>query len=323
MALENVNNPPTKNPTDPRVQAEKKADDVVYWENQVKSARARRELVQEQKMTENLESPPSAPEPPFKVSGGINLGTIDLQEEQRRSREESRLAQIESQKRLDELAKERDGAREALNNANIQHLQSVLGGQIEQLKIAMQSGSRRDIVTELDAVEQVAQRLGLSRGAADPGGNSLENMIALKKLEQELKREERKFSLEMKRDERMWQLELKKLEQSTRESEAKVEAERNRFAMLASLPEQLGASIAKGMLAKGEAGVAAEAAPKTNQTAARTVEAGENEAGELTCPVCQSQVGIGPTAKQAVCAKCRQVFVIKRTAEATEEAAAA
>jgi hypothetical protein len=177
-------------------------------------------------------------------------------------------------------------------------------------------------VTELDAVEQVAQRLGLSRGSGSSGDSNLENMIALKKLEQELKREERKFSLEMKRDERMWQLELKKLDQQTRESEARLEAERNKFAMLASLPEQVGASIAKGMMARGEAGIAADAAPKTSQVAARTVEAGENEAGELTCPVCQSQVGIGPTAKQAVCAKCRQVFVIKRTTETTEEVTA-
>lgn len=318
MAVEEVHVPGKVKNIDPKNPAEKKDESTSYWEGAVKATRAKREFLEEEKLMREIQQPPEPPEPPFKVTGGINMGTIDLQEQQRQAREEAKAMAAEAQKRIEQAERERDNARDALNAANIQHLQQNLGSQIEQLKAAVSSGNRRDIMSELESIEAVAGRLGFSKGSRE-SGNSLESTIQLKRLEQELKREERKFALEMKKDERMWQLELKKLDQAARESEARLEAERNKYAMIASLPEQLGASIAKGLIARNNGGGIAEEAPAPRQRATRqtkqktlNIEAIENEAGQIDCPKCGTPVGIAPTTMDTACVGCHQAFHVTR-----------
>ena len=330
-AVEDVHQPKRVVEIDPKTQVEKKPEDVTYLQNEVIKARARRELVQENKLTETLQTPPEAPEPPFKVTGGINLGQIDLQEQQRLLREEAKVAQQQAQNRIDIAEKAAADAREALNKANLEHLQTSLTTQIQALQATVQTGSKRDIFSELESIEQVAAKLGFARGGG--GTSSLDEFKAqleLKRLEQELKREDRKFALELKRDERMWQLELRKLEQQKIESEARLESEKQRWAALASIPEQLGGAWAAASLAKNAGGVAsrpaAPAAPAANPGRPRSVEADEGASGQIPCPVCNSPVAIGPTATKAVCATCGQTFnIIRAKAEApvpTEQAVA-
>jgi hypothetical protein len=319
MAIEEVYIPPKISNLDPTKPLDKKDDQVVYWEAKLKEARAQREFLQEQQMANKITSPEEPPEPPFKVSGGINIGTIDLQEQQRLAREETEKARIESQLRVKEAMEQRDSAVNALHDANLKHMQDSLGTQIEQLKSAIQSGSRRDIVSEIESIETIASRLGLSR-SGDAIRTDFDTQIALKRLEQEMKREDRKFALDMKKDERLWQLELKKLEQSERESQAKLEAERNKYSMIAQLPEQLGSTIAKGLLAgagnteSGGVQTQAQQPPQTKQTkqTTRVIEAGIGEAGEIQCPVCGTAVGIAPTTQTTACVHCKQKFMIKR-----------
>jgi hypothetical protein len=186
--------------------------------------------------------------------------------------------------------------------------------QIESLKNAIASGQKHDFFGELENIENAAAKLGYAR--TDGKASDFNAQLSLKKLEMEMKREDRRFALEMKKDDRMWQLEIKKLEQSAKEADQRLQQESQRYSMLASIPEQIGGAIAKGMIARGEniTGMGSQPPPQTQQVPAITVEAGEGEAGELPCPKCNSVIGIGPTTTTTMCAKCSQPFYIKRVA---------
>ena len=300
---DNINPVRDKAPTDP---------DVAFWESSVKKERAKRQFLEEKKMAEQIENPPQAPEPPFKVTGGVNLGTIDIQEENRRARETLERERQNSQERLIALEKERNEIRDALYKTNMDHLQANLMGQIESLKSAVSAGSRRDIVSELEAIEQVANKLGLSKVPQNGGGTDLTAQLAIKKLEAEIARENRRFILDQKKDERMWQLEIKKLEQQERESQARIVAEQNKYSMLAALPEQIGGVIAKGIMANGSGGGGSVSGKVATPRQVQGIEAFEGEAGETPCPACGTNVGIGPTTVQTACANCGQPFMVKR-----------
>jgi len=309
MPLENVNIPQTLNVVDPQAAQEKKNGGVTYWEQQAKETRAQREFVQEQKLINDLNSPPSAPEPPFKVTGGINLGNIDIQEQQRVAREDSARLQKEAQERVEKAEREVAATRDALNAANLNHLRDTLSGQIAALQNALQAGNRGDISTELETIEKVAAKLGLARPTGNVGGDSFNHELALLKLQQEMKREDRKFALETKKEEKLWTLELKKLEQQQKESEARLLAEQNKYSLFASLPEQVGGVIVKAMAAQ-EGGVSSR--PGNKQAPVRDIEAHEGEAGQIGCPICGNPVGIAPTTQATRCAGCGQQFRIKR-----------
>jgi hypothetical protein len=310
MSVEQVHVPGKIREVSPKTPEEKKEDSAEYWEKQVKAKRAQKEY-------EPLGKPEEPPEPPFKVSGGINLGTIDLQEQQRQAREEATQQRAEFQKRIEAADKAATDAREALNTANLVHLKENLSAQIQALQNAITTGNKRDIVSELDTVETLAGKLGLQRNPV--GKSDFEAQLQLEKFKLDQKREDRKWMLELKRDERKWQLELKKLEQGAKEADARAEAERNKYAFMASLPEQLGSTIAKGILARGTPAAGQPVSAQPAAPAVRTIEAGEGESGEISCPNCGTNIGIGPTATNAVCVKCRQKFIINRIARPAAE----
>jgi hypothetical protein len=317
MAVESVHEKPRVVETDPKSIVERKPEDVLAVQNDVIKARARRELVQEQKLTEQIMSPPQAPEPPFKVSGGINLGQIDIQEQQRQAREDAKREREAAEAKIDALSKERDDARAALQAASLEHLRDGLVTQIESLKGAIASGQKRDFFSELEGIENAATKLGFSR--TDGASADFNGQLALKRLEQEMKREDRRFALEMKKDERLWQLELKKLEQNAKESEARLAQEQQKYAMLAGIPEQLGGAIAKGLIARGgePGGMAAQPPPPQSREAASVVEAEEGESGTVPCAKCHTEVGIGPTTMSTACANCGKPVSVKRVKAVT------
>ena len=268
------------------------------------------------------------------------MGVIDLQQqqkeakeearlqneerlrEQREAKEEARLQMIEAQKRIERAEQEAAATREALNRANLEHVQANLSAQIEALKGAIinsQNGraDKADIGTTIEGIATVAEKyLGLSRKDPMPppsSGGDFNSILAMKRLEQEIKREDRRFLLEMKRDERLWQMELKKMENNTRESEEKLRAEKNKYSMLAAIPETLGSSIAKGLMARGEAPAAREPVARTAPPP-QVLEAAVGQAGEISCGNCGSTVGVGPTSTSAMCVTCGQRFQIRRIA---------
>ena len=315
---DNVHNPPRTKHIDPKDVVDKKPQDVLDLKNEVEKARARRELVQETRITEQMMNPPP-PEQPFKMTGEFNLGKIDFQEQQRLAREESDKVRKDAEISLEKTRKERDDAVKALQNAEMKHLQDMLLGRIDALQNAVASGQGKDVFAELEKIESAATKLGFVK--SDPASTDMNATIALKRLEIEMKREDRRFQAEMKKDDRLWQIELKKLAQQEREAEARLQMEQKKWDAIASAPEVLGTYIAKGLVAKTEGGIAAPAgqqAPMPQQVQVTSVTAEEGEAGEINCPRCQTLVGIGPTSKQTACAKCRQPFVINRVPKSSE-----
>jgi hypothetical protein len=90
-----------------------------------------------------------------------------------------------------------------------------------------------------------------------------------------------------------------------------MEKERNN--MIASFPEMLGQSIARGLMS-GD--VPATAAPKMSnqprQQPVQAIEAGVGDSGEVNCPTCGNIIAIAPDTVEGVCAGCGLRIPIKR-----------
>ncbi len=316
----NINQPAKVTDIDPR-SGPGKTDTVKAMEAEVAVAKARRELVQEQQLTKQIMQPEPAPEPPIKITGGINLGTIDLQEQQRTAREEAIQARKDVQARLDQLTQERDSAKEALSNASMAHLKDSLLREIETLKSAIVEGGQKgngDLASQLASIEATATKLGYVRGSSDQG--SWDAQLSLKKLEADMARDNRRFAQEMKRDERLWQIELKKLDMAEKEANAKIQAELHKWDMLGKMKEDIGGIIAKGLIDRGESNamlgsgsdVGREVQSNRTEHQIVSLEAEEGETGEIPCPRCKTPVGIAPTTTRTACARCNQMFAINR-----------
>jgi hypothetical protein len=323
-AVKPVYVPVGTNSGDPKdMKPEEATGGVDYWKKQAEKARAQREYIEEKKLQENMQNPPEQPEPAFQVKGSVNLGNFDMQAQQEQARQEAEKHRTESQMKIDKLNDEISSTRKQMTEIQINGMRSELLGKIDELNKAIQSGSRNGgIVEQLTAIEALAEKIGYVKPGTVP--TNLQTTIELKRLELEMKREERRWTQEMKKDDRMWQLELKKLDQQTRETEAKLAAEKEKMAAFANIPERIGSVLAQGVLAQGgqSAPVAAQPAPTTTRKKipAKVIEAEEGATGEIDCPACGSIVGIGPTTATAECANCHLRIPVKRLppAEASE-----
>ena len=88
MAVEPVHVPGRTTQSNPKLVPERSAAGVgsAYYEEELKKARAKRELEEEEQRLEATRNPQPS-EPPFKISGGANLGTIDLQADRKAAEE--------------------------------------------------------------------------------------------------------------------------------------------------------------------------------------------------------------------------------------------
>jgi len=295
---------------DPTKPKDKNKDSADYWSEQARAARAKREYIEENKMAERISNPEAPPEPPFKIAGEVNLGKIDIQEDKRLAAEATERARKEAQDRVVKAEQERDEARKALGDAQMAHLKVELGGKIDALQQAVSQNNRVDISEQLQGIAKIAALLGFEKPIPGPTDSTLS--LEIKKLEWQMKKEDREFQRQMKKDEREWQIELKKLDQGARESEARLKQEKDKYTAFANIPERLGSVVIKGLADRAGSTIEKQA-PVTSYHA----EAGEGEAGEVPCPNCNTPIGIGPTASQAECINCHTKLTISRKHSAT------
>lgn len=321
MTVEDVKIPKRIFNMDPRDQNKPtQKDSAEYWETQAKAARAKREYLEEQKMSQHISEPEPPPEAPFKIKGEVNLGTIDYQEQQKTAAAAAETARKEAQDRIVKAEQERDDARKSLTEAQIAHMNIQLGGKIEQLQQAIAQNNRGGIEEQLAAIDKLANTLGYQKPVPGPTDSSL--TLALKELEWRMKKEDREFTRQMKQDERVWQIEIRRLDQQAHEAEARLKSEKDKYAMFASAPERAGAVIAQAMMDKANSG---GQAPITRQSRAPAggqtyhAEANEGEVGEIPCPECQSPIGISPTARKAECINCHTKISINRIPTSSPE----
>ncbi len=320
MAVEDVSVPKRILNLDPNERRAKKEEDSAdYWQNQAKTARAKREFIEETKFADNITNPPSQPEPPFQIKGSVNLGDINFQEQQRRAEEAGARARQEAQDRIDKAEKARDDVLQQLHATQLAQVQDQLTAKMERLQEAISNNNRGDIVAQLQSIEKLAGMLGYQKIEAGPTDSHL--ILEIKRLEHQMQREEREFQQLMKESDRNWELRLRELDQRAREADAKLAHEKEKWNALVSAPERLGAALAQGYLEKGIAGnanapaTANTIAPVANNGSGKALyhaEANEGETGELNCPECQTPIGISPVAKKVECVNCGTKVSIKR-----------
>jgi hypothetical protein len=248
----------------------------------------------------------------FKISGGVNLGTIDLQAQQREAREKLEKLEQENRASNQALANENSQLRETLHAQDIKFVEASLKSQIDNLgntiKQNMNAGERKSFMEQYNETLEMAQKLGMQPGGGG-AASDLQTQLSLKKLEFENQIALRRFDREMKAEDRRFSLELKKAEREDRYQQEKLSLEKQKMDSLFKAPETIGKIVAKAIMDADSGGVEGEAI-----SGAIPLTADAGEFGEVPCPKCQTNVAIGPTGNRAVCAGCGQPFSITRNA---------
>ncbi len=237
---------------------EKSEMDSDYWEKRAKTAVAKRDYLTTEKDIERVTNSPPAPvEQPFKITGGLNLGNIDLQAE--RAQTLAKLEEIRqaSDAKLAALQKTADDYREQVAQIRQESGMAQLNTQIQSLQKQIADGlnsKSKSFIEQWNEINTIVETVGLKK---TPVSETLTTpptvLLELKKMDLDAARAEREFQWKMKQDDRMFAIEMKKLDQGQAINQAKVAAERDRNDLMASIPESIGKAIARGMV-DGEKG---------------------------------------------------------------------
>lgn len=311
MAYEKNSSPPRVHNVPPQEAIKPTEEsDAEYWDQHKKAMRSKREYLEEERMADRLAEPEPPPEPPFKVTGSVNLGNFDLQAQQNAAEERAERERKEAAAKVEKAQQEAAAAKKELSdNVNQQLL-----ARIDALQAAYVSNNKADFFNQMTAVKEAAVEMGFTR---DPAPTDSQLSIEIKKLEAQIAKENRDFQRQMKQDERMWQLKIRELDQQAKDAEARLQVEREKFSALYQIPERVGGVIARGLIDSAEmeetggGHIATGETPKESPRS-YTAEADVGEAGDFPCPSCKTPIGIGPTSKTVECANCHSRVKIKR-----------
>lgn len=309
--------PPQIRPVTLKTGQEEQSSYLKGLKEEAEASALRRRAAQEWAAEQQIINPP-APEPPVRITGEISMGKFDLQETQRQARESEAAARKDAEERVEALRMKMDKVTEDLHATKMDAMQKEFNMKIDLLSKAIREGqsSQPNFEDMLTKTEAMAEKLGYSKGTG--ATEDWNGRIAFARMEAELKRENLRIEQEMEKDRREWQIQLAKLNMEKEDKELARQAEEKRMAMFASLPQQFGAAVAKGMLARGEkpAGqIAASPSPPPQpqqQPTIGVVEANEGESGSFPCNKCGTDVGVGPTAEVTYCASCNKQYNVKR-----------
>lgn len=305
--------PPRVKAVDMKSPTQEKPQYIRELEEEADAAKLYRRISEERRLNEQLNAPPQI-ESPVQVRGSINLGDFNMQEQQRIAQQEAALYRKDAEDRLDKLRGDLASTQSLLHQAQLDTVKQGLETRINQLTEMLQRGQAKEpnFLEQLATIEAMAEKLGFSKvGSVE--GTSLKDQIALKQLEAEMKREERKFLLQMEADKREWQLEIRKLDQQNIAEQERRKNEEMKWMQLASIPQQFGSAFAKGIMARGDGMPQPVGAPvQTAPPPGRKLEVGVGEYAEFNCATCQTVVGLGPTSQQTACARCGTIYDIIR-----------
>lgn len=259
-------------------------------------------------------------EGPFKVKGAIDYGTFDVQERERQATEEAKTMRKEKDDELKEERQKREAAEEKAHGLEIEGVQKTLTSKIESLEKTVAAGmSQKNFAQQAAEIRELATELGFHK--PDPnlaGAGDAVTRVEIMKLTMEEKRLDREFKWKMRQDDKQWQLDMEKIRDERAGKEAELAQQQKRDEMIASAPQMIGGAIAKGMM-ESKSGGETPAAPKTSQRYELPVPQGEE--GVTHCPKCGTEMGVGPTAKSAICAKCNTKVFIKRVGKSEKPVA--
>lgn len=244
----------------------------------------------------------------FKTTGEIKMGVIDLQAERTQAVQE-----------LKELKKEQEEITKALGVENQQLRDRIHEQEMKVISTTFQAALDRvegkgSLADQLAGVRVMAKELGMAQpdiGAGDPA-----LQVQMLQLQHAEAQREREFQWQMQKDReaREDRKEERIDERSYRTAELAIQREKTE--MFAKAPEVLGRAIASGMMSSPESGGRGIA---SKNKSGYHIEAGEGQGGEIECPNpgCKEPIGVGPTARAAVCATCGTRVSIKRVKSET------
>jgi len=253
------------------------------------------------------------------------VGKIDVMESQRKAEqraEDSQAYLAQENDRLKQEAKEKEEAlrqkEKELAEVTLKSVQENFTLQMATLTktiegVAAGKAPEKDALDELDKVEKLAERLGLSRPAAGAGTDPTV-LIQLKKMDLDNARAEREHRERMKMEDRDYTRQERRDAQEIALQAEEVANKKRQTDLFAKTPELIGRAFASGIKAGGSKGGGQTVEGPSH------VEAGVNEDGEFNCPTkdCGQVVAIGPTATHAVCAGCGLKLKVKRVGRAKE-----
>lgn len=324
MSVEDVNNPRTKRVIDPTRQQEKdNTSNADYWESKGKEARAKREYEDEERAArEARERETNPPESPFQVKGSVNLGNIDIQQQQVELRAMTEKIQADAQERMETLQKESTDYRDQVHKIQLDMVQSTLKAQIDSLTKTINDGlakpQEKGLIDQIDDIAKVAGVLGYNRG--DNADTPPQVKLAIMKMDMENSHNQRQFEWDKMMSERNWQLELKKLEAEGNARMAQIQEEREKRSMLVSPFESIGMALARGLMDSGSE-VTQQTTVAKKKRSTHQLQAGENDSGVVDCPECRQPIAIAPTARSTMCPSCEAVISINRIAQGNPQEA--
>lgn len=249
----------------------------------------------------------SEPESPFKVTGGIDFGNINITEQLTEAKQDAREAQTALGQRVDAAeARERESTERA-HVAEKLIIQKELNARLDGLEKTIASGmNQKSLSTQLGEIRELASELGFSKPDPNQGGSQDAAVrIQLMQLTMQEKREEREFKWQMRQDEKKWNIEMARLTDDRVFKQQEADRQKNRDDMIAGAPAMIGGAIAKGLMERGDMG--GGGGGKSHH-----IEAEAGQSGTVECVECTAPMAVGPTAKTAVCADCGTKFSIKR-----------
>lgn len=317
MAVEEIHLPPRTSNIDPKAASSKV--EPSYWETQAKAARAQREYLEERELAKRITHPEPTSEPPFQVKGGINLGTIDVQENMRRAEERADLERKEAQRLVAEERTRREAAEDRAKQLEIASVREQLAQGMAALERQIQQGNRqpRSFLEQLEEMQALSAKLGyLVPGSMTSSGESPALKLEMLRLNAQMAREEREFKQQIRNDDKKWQMELARLEIDKKDRIERLNNEKTRNEMFANAFQTIGQSIAEGLKATSRdmdmENPVPDSAPVARQRQEIQIQAEVGRAGEITCPQCQTPIGVGPNSVKAACAQCGLICAIER-----------
>jgi hypothetical protein len=298
-----------------KVAASNIIDSVVEGE-EAKAAKAKAEAARA------IEGGGGAPSP-FQVKGSIDLGSFNYQDAINQANQRVEDMKKEFKEQLSASGQANLQLQDKIHEQQIEILKLTFGSQIESLQKLIQSGAgQKSFVDEYNEAMETAKALGFQ--IAGPGQTSSpEIQLQIIKIQQDHAIAMRELDRAAKADERTWQLELRRLDREQKDKEAELGRQRQRDQFFFQAPEAIGGAIARGIIeSKGGGGGVARAAPKSPPRGKQAfhIEAPPGEGGETNCPNCNEIVGIGPTARSAVCPGCGLKIPITRITTPAPEA---
>lgn len=252
----------------------------------------------------------------FKVTGGVHLGTIDLQQERMAAQEELKRLNTEKENQIKQIGAANDTLRDKIQEQQNKLIELTFKSQMELMQRSIDSNKTtvKSFGEQYQEVLETTKLLGLTNS---PVANDANVQIELKKMEFENQMALRQMSREDKRSDRQFQLELKKFDQERDFRQQELAQKEKRDAMFTGAPEMIGKVLAQGLKERAVSAAETTIAEKAPGKG-RGFEAGVGEGGEVPCPECEQPIAIGATARQAVCANCGTTYPIKRMKVAEE-----